>query len=200
MKKCDNLKDFLKYTIAAIGSGYIYIKISYIKKEKTHKKEQILEKIKSVYNTNLTRNQRTYRKNNKGLANFLGVEFNNCIVILHTRGEIPQSLDIGKGWVDFTIKNALSVEISEFLTVNIYRDERQKLTVKLDKSIYRDYKNEILESFKTRNGNRFHKVLKKVHNLPKYRGFQLQKRDIIFYINNLKKDTGIKWNIGYTYL
>lgn len=199
MKNCETLKEFIRNSILAISSGYIYYKFVQIPKKKNYKKGAILEKIKNEYQTNQTRSQLYYAKR-KGFSNFKAIHFNNLILICFTNGLIKPEIDLGNGWNDFSIKNSLKVILSDYIAINIFKDERGKITANLDNLIFRAFKNEIRECFKTKNGYRFHNLLRKIHGLPKYRGFQLQKRDIVFYINELKKETGIKWSLGFKFL
>lgn len=195
MKKATDLKYFSKCVIAFLGSGYVNYKIVTIPKKKSNlkKKEQIIKKLETLYNTNLTRSQRAYAKT-KGKANFNAVAYNDIVLIFHTQGLISLDIDLGKGWLIFDEKNSLKARISEHTQILFYKDERKKLTMRLSKENFKDLKNYINECFKTKNGYKFHELIKRLGGLPKYRGIQLQKKELIFYINELKKETGIKWS------
>lgn len=200
MKKCKTLKEFIRNSILCISSGYTKYKIVEIPKKKIHKKEKILAKIEREYRTDLTRSQRLYAKS-KGFANIKAIQFKEVVLICYTSGEIRQEIDLGKGWVDFNEKSLLRANISDYLSIDIFKDERKKITAKISNDIFKATKLEIKECFKTRNGFRFHNIFKKIHGLPNYRGFQLQKKDLVFYCNELKKNNKkINWTIPYTYL
>lgn len=200
MKKCNTLKEFIRNSILCISSGYTTYRIATIPQKKRYKKPQILKNIEKTYQTNLTRSQRYYAKK-KGFANFKAVQYKELVLICYTNGEIKQEIDLGKGWADFNKKSRLRLNISDYISIDVFRDERKKLTAKMSKELLTDTKAEIKEAFKTRNGFRFHNILKKWHSLPTYRGFQLQKKDLVFFINGLKKDNKqIKWTVPFTYL
>lgn len=195
MKTANNLKEFIRLIIAYVGCGYTNYKIVDIPPKKANKKDIIIEKLAAIYGTNLTRSQRAYAKS-KGKANFNGVAFNNILFICFTNGSISNDIDLGNGFTRFEEKNSLSVKLSDYTTINIFTDERKKLTAKMDKETFRDLKNQLRECFKKKNGYQFHKILKKVSGFPNYRGFQLQKRELVFYCNEQKKANGVSWVIG----
>lgn len=195
MKKAENLKEFIRYIIAFVGTGYTNYKLVEIPPKKSSKKEIIIRKIADSYQTNLTRSQRAYAKS-KGKANFNGVAFNNMLFICFTNGAISQEIDLGNSIGHFEEKNSISIRLSDYTTINIFIDERKKITAKMSKETFRDIKNQLQDAFKKKNGYLFHSILKKVSGFPNYRGFQLQKRDLVFYCNEQKKEHGVKWNIG----
>lgn len=200
MKKCKTLKEFIRNCILVISSGYTNYKIVQIPEKKIYRKGEIFRKIECNYQTNLTRSQRYYAKS-KGFANFKAIQYKETIFICYTKGTIKPNIDKGEGWLDFNIKRRLRLNISLYMAINIYKDEREKITAKVDTLIFRDTKAEIKECFKTKNGFRYHNILKKWHNLPRYRGIQLQKKELVFYINKLKKDSkSITWKVPFKYL
>lgn len=195
MKRAENLKEFIRYIIAFIGTGYTNYKLVEIPPKKANKKEIIIRKLSDTYQTNLTRSQRAYAKS-KGKANFNGVAFNNILFICFTNGSISNEIDLGNGIGRFEEKNSLSIRLSDYTTINIFIDERKKITAKMSKETFRDIKNQLQDCFNQKNGYLFHNVLKKVSGFPNYRGFQLQKRDLVFFCNEQKKIHGVGWNIG----
>lgn len=200
MKKCKDLKGFIRNVILCLSSGYVHYKIVRIPENKRYKAGEIFRKIETEYQTNLTRSQRYYAKS-KGFANFKAIQYKEIVLICFTNGQIKPEIDLGRGWSDFELKSRLRLNISQYLEIDIYRDERGKITAKMSNEIFKDTKAEIRECFKTHNGYRFHNIMRKWRNLPSYRGFQLQKKDIVFFINDLKKtNQRIKWTIGFKYL
>ena len=194
MKKAENLKQFLGHIINHTAKGYIYYKIVEIPAKKLHKKEKILKKIENNYQTFMSRSQRAYAKK-KGFVNFQAVNYKSLIVILHTEGEIKPEIDLGKGFIPFTQKNRLELNISPYLQIVIFRDERGKITARIGKETLQDYKNELREAFKTKNGYRFHKTIKRFQGLPLYRGILKQKKDTLKWVHTQQKNFGTKWNI-----
>ena len=194
MKRTDTLKEFLRHSVALIGAGYTNILITKIPEHKEYVKETIYFKITRSYNTNTTRSQRYYAKK-KGYANFQAVTFRNFILILHTKGKIAEDTHKGNGFIDFEKKNRITIPLTKYLIVDIFRDERKKLTVKLNTETYRNFKNEFDLAYKTRSGFSFHNIIKKLSNLPPYRGIQLQKIEMVKYLRQRHKDYGVKWTI-----
>ncbi len=194
MKQVQTLKGFLRQMIAHIGSGYINILVITIPKKKEHKKEKILTKIRLNYQTDLTRSQRYYAKK-KGFANFQAISYMNMVVILHTRGLIKEKIDVGNGFVCFDTKSSLELNISDYLQLVIFRDERKKLTVKLNRETYRGFKNEFDLAYKKKSRFIYNNLLRRLSGLPPYRGIQLQKIAILKYLKQKNKENGISWNI-----
>jgi len=197
MKKNTELKPFLGHLVNLIAKGYIHYKIVKIPPKKMYKIDKILKKIENEYKTNLTRSQRAYAKK-KGYANLQAVQFRDIVVILHTNGLVSNEIDLGNGFVCFKEKNALRLNVSDYLSVIIFKDERNKITVRLSKETLQDFKSEVIEAFKTQNGRRFHNTLKRFKGLPLFRGIIKQKKDIRAWILDKQKDyqrKKNKWNI-----
>jgi hypothetical protein len=181
MKRAKDLKSFCNYVTNYLGHGYTSVLIVNIPLKKEHKKDLILQKIEKNYHTYMSRSQRAYAKS-KGFANFGAVQFKNTVVIMHTNGSIKQEIDYGNGFVSL---NKFSANISDFLSVDFYKDERDKYTCKLSKEIYADIK----------NGTLYHLILKRLCGFPRFRGFQLQRARLKEFLRKNHKDYAVKWSI-----
>jgi hypothetical protein len=189
MLEFKELSPFFKALINYIGNGYTYYQVSYIPQKKAHKKAHILAKLSKKYNTQLTKWQRQYRKR-KGLANYQVFNLKSVVVVLKTPGED----ETGENWQKFPI---LPVNFG-VLELEIIKDERDKITVKISKNLLKEIKANIREAFKKRDGRKFHYEMKKLYNLHKslkYRGIMLQISDILREIQELKKKHTIKWEV-----
>ena len=194
MIKADNLKTFIGGVISYLGHGYTSYKVLYVPEKKLHKLNTIHNKIDKAYKAYMTRSQRAYAKK-KGFANFGAVSYRNIVVILHTKGKISNEIDLGNGWEAFSKKKPVKIDISSYLDIVIFIDERGKITARLGKETLQDYKNELKEAFKTKNGYRFHKTIKRFQGLPLYRGILKQKKDTLQWVHTQQKNFGTKWYI-----
>jgi len=195
MKKEETLKGFLRQIVAHIGSGYTSILVVQIPKKKEHKKEKVLTKLRLNYKTDSTRSQRYYAKK-KGYANFQAISYMNMVVILHTRGLIKDEIDVGNGFTCFEKKSSLELNISDYLKLVIFKDERDKITVRLNNETFRSFKSEFDLAYKKKSGFLYNKLLSRLSHLPPYRGLQLQKIMILKYLKQKNKESGVKWNIS----
>jgi len=175
--KSDNLKTFLGATISYLGHGYIYYKIVSIPQKKIEKKAQILKKIEKNYQTKKTRSQRAYAKK-KGKANFGAVCYNNTIIILHTKGVISENIDYGKGWYQFNEKSKIELNVSDYTSIIIFKDERKKITARLSKETLEDFKNRINEALKKKDKKALYAILSSFRGYPLFRGIVMQKKSL----------------------
>ena len=191
MIKSDNLKTFLGATISYLGHGYIYYKIVSIPQKKINKKAQILKKIKKNYQTKKTRSQRAYAKK-KGKANFGAVNYNNLVIILHTKGEISPEIDYGKGWLEFKEKSKIELNLSDYTSIIIFRDERKKITARLSKIVLEDVKNRINEALRKRDKKALYAVLNAFKGYPLFRGIVMQKKALKSWLRERLREENYK--------
>jgi len=189
MQEYTELKLLLKQIMRLVGNGYKYISISKIPKNKLHKKHKILEKLERKYDLNLTTWQRQYKRR-KNKANYKGLIYQDTIMIFRTEGETEIK--------DNSFKSVLNTPISfNYLSVILYKDEREKLTYRLNKELIKTIKANIALALKNKNGTKFHNEIKKLYNLHKvmpYRGFMLQLKTILEFIKKKQK----YYNTNYT--
>jgi hypothetical protein len=190
MKEFDNITELLKQIMRYVGNGYKYMSVSKIPENKFHKKHKIIEKLTKKYELNLTTWQRQYKRR-KGMANHIGLLFQDTIIILKTE----ESSEIN----DNSFKSVLNAPMSfKYISVILYKDERGKLTYKLNKEQIKDIKAKLGLFIKNRNGTSFHREIKKLYNLHRvisYRGFMLQIKTILEFIKKEQKKHGTKYSV-----
>jgi len=189
--KSDNLKTFLGATISYLGHGYTSYKIVSIPEKKINKKSMILKKIEKNYQTKKTRSQRAYAKK-KNRANFGAVNYNNLVIILHTKGEISPEIDYGKGWYQFNEKSKIELNLSDYTSIIIFRDERKKITARLSKIVLEDVKNRINAALRKRDKKALHSILSSFRGYPLFRGIIMQKKALKEWLRLKLKDENYK--------
>jgi len=95
---------------------------------------------------------------------------------MHTKGEISPEIDYGKGWYQFEEKTKIELKLSDYTGFIIFRDERNKITVRLNKETLEDFKNRINEALKTRNKKALYAILNAFKGFPLFRGIVMQKK------------------------
>ena len=194
MKRAETLKEFTGLLLAYVGTGYNYYKISHIPSQKAHKTAQILKKVSEYYQTDLSQGKRQYRRK-QGIANYALVSFKDIIVVLHTEGG---NIDRQKEFKRITQKG-ITLEFSKFLTLILFKDERNKWTYRLGKDTFQFFKGELEVAFKNSNGKKFHTLKSMFNHLPYYIGIGKQKRELNKHIKELQKVSRSK-TVSYTHL
>jgi len=182
MKRAESLKEFTHLLISYVGTGYCYYKITHIPNKKAHKSPQILQKVSELYQTNISQGKRQYKRK-KGLANYATINYKNMIVILHTKGEHQ---DKDNEFKQLT-KKGIELKLSKFLTLILFKDERDKWTYRLGKDTFRFFVGEIEIALNDSNRKRFNTLKSMFNHLPPYMGIGKQKRDINKKIRELKR-------------
>ena len=173
MKRAETLKQFTHLLIAYVGTGYCYYKITHIPNKKAHKTPQILQKVSEHYQTNLSQGKRQYKRK-KGLANYAAVNYRDMIIVLHTRGE---HIDNPNEFKQLT-KKGIELKLSKFLTLILFKDERDKWTYRLGKDTFQFFMGEIEIALKSRNRKRLQKLRDMLNHLPPYMGIGKQKKEL----------------------
>ncbi len=173
MKRAETLKEFTHLLISYVGTGYYYYKITYIPNKKAHKTPQILQKVSEHYQTNLSPGKRQYKRK-KGLANYAAVNYRDMLVVLHTNGEHQDKPNEFKQLT----RKGIELKLSKFLTLILFKDERDKWTFRLGKDTFQFFVGEIEIVLKNSNRKRFHILRSMFNNLPFYMGIGKQKREI----------------------
>ncbi len=182
MKRAETLKEFTHLLIAYVGTGYCYYKITYIPNKKAHKTPQILQKVSEHYQTNLSQGKRQYKRK-QGKANYAAVNYRDMIIVLHTSGE---HIDNPNEFKELT-KKGIELKLSKFLTLILFKDERDKWTYRLGKDTFQFFIGEIEIAFKNYDGKKFNTLKSMFSNLPYYMGIGKQKREINKTIRELQK-------------
>ena len=182
MKRAETLKQFTHLLIAYVGTGYCYYKITYIPNSKAHKTPQILQKVSEHYQTNLSQGKRQYKRK-QGKANYAAVNYRDMIIVLHTSGE---NIDSPNEFKELT-KKGIELELSKFLTLILFKDEREKWTYRLGKSSFQFFIGEIEIAFNNADGRKFNTLKSMFNHLPPYMGIGNQKREINKKIRGFQK-------------
>jgi len=192
MKRAESLKEFTHLLIAHVGTGYCYYKITHIPNKKAHKSPQILQKVSALYQTDLSQGKRQYKRK-KGLANYATVNYKNMIVILHTKGEHQ---DKDNEFKQLT-KKGIELKFSKFLTLILFKDEREKWTYRLGKDTFQFFMGEIEMTFSNFDGKKFYILRTMFNHLPPYIGIGKQKKVINKKIKECQKsnNTRSKWGL-----
>lgn len=192
MKKVENIKDFCRNILSYVGAGYSDYKINVIPEKKAAdalKVSRIQKKIIEKYDTDLTKDQRYYKKS-KGYANYGSIYFKNKIYLFRTSGERVETENFQE------VPDQLTLEISEYLTLILFRDERGKFTFKMSKGTFRKIKEKIRIALIKKDGRSFHFEINKLRGLPTYRGIELQKNQLKKWIKKEQKKYKTNFNVG----
>ena len=187
MKRAENLDRFVQNVIKYLGSGYKYYKVVRIPARKRSKTAQICQKIENRYQTSISRGKRQYRRK-KGLANYGAVNFRDIVIVFRTEGENQDKLGEFK-----TFKQSITIEISEFLTLVFFINERKRLTVRLDRLTYRRIREDFFLAIKNGSGYRYNKLKSMWLNLPRYKGIGVQGSNLHSFIKDKLKTYNRTW-------
>lgn len=187
MKRAESLKEFTHLLIAYVGTGYSYYKITHIPNKKTHKTSKILQKVSEYYQTSLSQGKRQYKRK-RGLANYAAINYRDMVVILHTNGE---DKDKPNEFKQLTQKG-IELEFSKFLTLILFKDERDKWTYRLGKDSFQFFIGEVEIAFSNSNGKKFHTLKTMFNHLPPYMGIGKQKRELNKHIKKFQKSSESK--------
>ncbi|WP_349407192.1 hypothetical protein [Clostridium perfringens] len=202
---CNSWQFMLQQIVYLVSKGYIYYSLGEIPLDKSNKARSIDSKIIHKYNMDLSKHQRTRRKQKK-LANFYYLRWKNQFVILRTEGKLEEPVDD----VFYNIKsgskggNKFKINIGKELSVNIVL-VNGKATVVLDKGTYKDIKTELDELVKNKQIGKLYKRFSMLNSIPAWSGIVKQKfllQEEIFkaakkYGLNTKKKNQIKYPCQY---
>ncbi len=193
MEKVKDLEQFCRIVLSCVGTGYNSYRINRIPSKKAQnslKLSHILNKVENQYKSHLNKDAR-YRNKKQGYANYRAFYFMENIYIFRTSGIQIENQENG-----FKAHNdKINFKISDSLDLDLFRDERGKLTFKLGRTTYRAKKEKIKMAINNQDGKTFHTEIKKLGGFPRYRGIQIQKRDLVFFINRLQKNRRVKFNL-----
>ena len=195
----------LQQIVYLVSKGYTYYSVGEIPLNKASKARSIDQKIINKYNIDLSKHQRTRRKQKK-LANFYYLRWKNQFVILRTEGKLEEPVDD----VFLNIKkkskggSKFKINIGKELILNIVL-VNGKATVVLDKSTFKDVKTELDELVKNKQIKKLYKRYSMLNSIPAWSGIVKQKfllQEEIFkaakkYGLNTKKKNQIKYPCEY---
>ena len=113
----------------------------------------------------------------------MAISYKDMIIVLHTTGE---NIDKQGEFKTLTSKG-IELVFSKFLTLILFKDERDKWTYRLGKSSYLFFMGELEVAFNSGNGKKFHTLKAMFNHLPYYMGIGKQKREINKRIKELQK-------------
>lgn len=166
------------------------MKVVQIPEEKN--KLNVLDKVKKFYNTDLTRGKRQARRL-RDEANFAALQFMNTIVILKTEGEEKISK-----FGEFLPFEKVVIKLSDCLGIFAYRINDKKISLKISRETYLDFKGNYELAFKNNSGFKFKNLQKKWASLPHYVGIGEQRKNLLVFLRELKKKYSRKWDLDYT--
>lgn len=202
---CKSWQFMLQQIVYLVSKGYTYYSVGEIPLNKASKARSIDQKIINKYNIDLSKHQRTRRKQKK-LANFYYLRWKNQFVILRTEGKLEEPVDD----VFLNIKkkskggSKFKINIGKELILNIVL-VNGKATVVLDKSTFKDVKTELDELVKNKQIKKLYKRYSMLNSIPAWSGIVKQKfllQEEIFkaakkYGLNTKKKNQIKYPCEY---
>lgn len=192
MRKIKDIKEFCRFALSAVGSGYIYYtvnKVPKVKADNTLKLNAILAKVDDKYNTDKSKDWR-YRNKRNGNANYQAFYYLENIYIFKTNGNYENQEN------GFKLHNdKIEFQLSEHLGLTLFRDERNKLTFKLSKTFLRAKKERLKIAILNHNGRTFHNEIKMLRGFPLYRGIQIQKVGLKKYVLKLQKKKKVKFSL-----
>lgn len=204
---CNSWQFMLQQIIYLVSKGYTYYSTGEIPINKSNKARSIDKKIIDKYNINLSKYQRTRRKQKK-IANFYYLRWKNQFVILHTKGNVDESVIIDDEFYNLNDyrkgDSKFKIIVGKELIVNIIMKEG-KPTVVLDKSTYKNVKAELDELVKTKQIKKLYKRFSMLNSIPAWSGIVKQKfllQEEIYkaakkYGLNTKKKNQIKFPCEY---
>ncbi len=183
------LKEFCTDLLRYVGTGYKYYKISIVPQEKLYLKEIILNKIKTLYKTDLTQGQKQHRRL-KGIANYASISYKEFIIVLHTDGENNDGANEFK-----LLEKNMILPLTQHLGLILFKDERNIWTFRLSTETYQNFKGQFQLAFKHNDGKKFHSLQKLWSGLPRYKGIGSQRKDLNKLLKELKKTYQVKWSL-----
>ena len=182
-----SLEQFTHDVMKYVGSGYKYVKIAKVPESKGHKLPQIIKKVSEYYQTDISRGKRQYRRR-QNKANYGMAVYGHIIVIFRTEGDhtdkSTEFQEIGK---------RLSIKISDYTTLVVFKDERDIWTIRLDRDTYRRIRDEILLHIKNGNRRGYRRVLQAFRRFPNWKGIGTQQKALYEVIRRAKKVYNADW-------
>jgi hypothetical protein len=115
------------------------------------------------------------------------------VLILRT----PGTDELNERWHIFP-KKKIELSLKSGLCLEVIRDERGKISVKMCKQLLREFRVLFREAYHKRDGRLYYATIKRLHNLHKvvrYRALQLQVSDLLKEIQYLRKKHGRRWSV-----
>ena len=191
MKRYETLSELCQALPKFIGNGYEYIRLTRIPSKKAPKTAQIIKRLSNTYQTELTQGKRQYRRK-LGKANYALISYRDIVIILKTPGTDETEAEENE-FIAFN--NSVKLEVSKYLALILYRDERGVLTYRIDRENFNEMRAEFERAFKSKNGRKFHSLVKRFDNLPYYKGIGQQKKQLLQDFKDWQKEHKTKWKL-----
>ena len=186
----NDLKLFFRAVMRYVGNGYSKCQISTIPEKKKHKIAQIDTKMNHRYLSDLSQGKRQYRRK-QGLANYAVLRYRDMYLVLKSPGKD----ETGEKWHSIYRTPLI---LGKILKLEIYKDERRKNTVKIEKELLKDIKASIMLSIEKRAGAKFHAEMGKLYNLSRtipYRGLNMQISTLLKEVKEAQKKHGTHFTV-----
>lgn len=197
---CKSWQYLLQQLVYLTGKGYYNYYVGSIPIEKVNKVKKIDEKIINKYNINLSKYQRSRRKQKK-LANFYYLRWKNIFVILHTDGIIEDKIkdNMDDKFNDIRVPqkevNRLSITISNSVKFNIVmhsnKSEKRTVTVVYSNCTFKEFKEELEDILKHRNLKKLKDFFNKLAMFPAWSGIIKQNKLLLNHVYILAKKYGL---------
>lgn len=184
---CTSWQGFMQHIITLVGHGYHHYCLTIYPESKRDKWLIIDEKLIKKYEADLGKDAR-YRRQKKGLANFMFLRWQNCAVIFRTSGDYVQRDDT---FVDIA-ESPLIIQVGETLKLKIVPvGSRGHCTVYIEKQVLRDLKAELLDHCRHRRLDILKNRFQALNGIPAYSGITQQKAGLLAEVLKEAKRHGL---------
>lgn len=200
---CNSWQFMLQQLVYLTGKGYYNYCVGLIPEDKASKAKKIDKKIIDKYNIDLSKYQRSRRKQKK-LANFYYLRWKNVFVILHTDGNIEDDIKekMDDKFCDIRVQqkevNRLTIPISNVISFNVVmhsnKTEKRTVTVVYTNYTFKEFKEELNEILRLRHKclNRLKAYFDRLSNFPAWSGIVKQNKLLLNEVYILAK----KYNLN----
>lgn len=177
---------FLQQVHHLMNSGYTNYFIGFYPEVKRKKFNQIDKKIVELYNCNFNKDKIYYRKK-KGLCNAKFLRKDNMYVLLKTNGK--EDIDYENEYVS-VFEKPFVFEISKDLSVEIHKNSKGKLSVRLERNCYKKIKERLKSHLSKRNFDKATTEFNNLNGIPAWGGMIEDKKVLhSVMIEHIKKHT-----------
>jgi hypothetical protein len=172
-----------------VARGYYYYCIAYLPEKKKDRWGKTDIKLIEKYKTDKSKWQRS-RLKRKGTANFYYLRWDCIAIILHTQGEISDTLNYDDEFIDIR-KKQMPVKISGLTELVVWVEKNKenkkntyRVSVKLGSTSYANLKAKMYEAAMTKDKAFMKKEFNKINGLPAWSGIIEQKKTLAKYLCN----------------
>lgn len=164
---------FVEQIVRLVSRGYEEYCLIIYPIEKEHKFSAIDQKMIEKYNANLNKDKTYYRKTKK-IANFKFIRYNNIGILFKSKGELEKNIIIDDAFVHVK-KEKIMIPVTEKTVMTIGYNEKQKISVHLDRDTYKIVKATCFEYIDRKKINEMIETFNALNNLPAWAGIVDQK-------------------------